>query len=272
MSEKAPELPPMPRYLQLMWGHEPSGRRGPRPTRTIHEIGAAAVALADREGLDAVSMKAVAAELGLTTMSLYRYVDSKDELTSVMIDLAYGDPDLAAVERGPWRRRVEAWARGVSAACQRHPWSADVTFNGPPITPNALGWMDSGLRALAPTGLTEQQKLSSLLALDGYVRNFFRTSRQLGVMPDADPEAGEAARTYGRRLAELVDPERFPALAGAQADFEDDDADFYETELAFGITLFLDGVEALDQRAGSADASDRRTSGAGSRTSREAGR
>ena len=62
----------LPRYLQLLWGRESAGRRGPKPGRTIQEIGAAAVAIADAQGLGAVSMKSVATALGLTTMSLYR--------------------------------------------------------------------------------------------------------------------------------------------------------------------------------------------------------
>ena len=100
----------LPRYLQLLWDREPEGRRGPKPGRSITEIGAAAGAIADADGLDAVSMKSVAAAVGFTTMSLYRYVDSKDELYAVMIDVAYGPPDLR-YERGEgWRERMARWA------------------------------------------------------------------------------------------------------------------------------------------------------------------
>ena len=84
----------LPRYLQLLWAREPSGRRGPKPGHTIEQIGAAAAAIADGHGLAAVSMKRVAEAIGLTTMSLYRYVDSKAELDAVMLDTAYGDPDM----------------------------------------------------------------------------------------------------------------------------------------------------------------------------------
>ena len=77
--------PELPRYLQLLWDREPEGRRGPKPGRTIQEIGAAGVVVADRDGLDGVSMKSVAAELGMTPMSLYRYVDSKEQLLEVML-------------------------------------------------------------------------------------------------------------------------------------------------------------------------------------------
>ena len=65
-----------------------------QPGRSIEEIGAAANAIADRQGLGAVSMKCVAEAVGFTTMSLYRYVDSKEELQAVMLDVAYGPPAL----------------------------------------------------------------------------------------------------------------------------------------------------------------------------------
>ena len=98
--------PPLPRYLQLLWDRAPGGRRGPKPGRTIQEIGAAGVVVADRDGLDGVSMKSVAAELGMTPMSLYRYVDSKEQLLEVMLDAAYGPADLSIVSSGPWRERL----------------------------------------------------------------------------------------------------------------------------------------------------------------------
>ena len=70
----------LPRVLQLLWGLDAPGRRGPKPALSLHQIGAAAVRIADAEGLGAVSMSRVAGELGYTTMSLYRYVESKDDL------------------------------------------------------------------------------------------------------------------------------------------------------------------------------------------------
>lgn len=237
----APTALPLPRYLQLLWGIEESGRRGPKPGRNIREIGAAAVALADRHGLEAVSMKAVAAELGLTTMSLYRYVDSKDELSAVMLDVAYGPVGDRLTHRGRWRTRTEAWARAVAEMCREHPWIVDLDLPGPPLTPHTIDWMEAGVRALAPAGLTRQQQLSSLLVIDGYVRDHVRMSVRFGLIG----EPTEDGRLYGARLAQLVDPSRFPLLSAAQGAFEDDDTDFFETELTFGLGLLLDGIGAM---------------------------
>ncbi|NED67083.1 helix-turn-helix transcriptional regulator, partial [Streptomyces sp. SID10244] len=90
-------------------------RRGPRPTLSVRDIGVAAVAIADEHGVEAASMKAIAATLGLTTMSLYRYVDSKDDVVEVMVDTAYGPADPGLTSTGTWRERLTAWALAAAA-------------------------------------------------------------------------------------------------------------------------------------------------------------
>ena len=111
----------LPRHLQLLWGLEPEGRRGPRPSRTIEDIGAAAAAIADIDGIAAVSMKRVAQALGLTTMSLYRYLDSKADLLAVMSDVAAGAPTVRFGPRWGWRRRLQSWAVGIADVRRAHP-------------------------------------------------------------------------------------------------------------------------------------------------------
>ncbi|AKU14944.1 TetR/AcrR family transcriptional regulator [Luteipulveratus mongoliensis] len=244
VAQSLDELPPLPRYLQLLWDREAPGRRGPKPGRSITEIGEAGVRIADRDGIDAVSMKSVATELGLTTMSLYRYVDSKEELNAVMVDVALGEPDFAVTARGRWRTRLEAWARAGAAKRRAHPWVVDIAVPGPPLTPNTIAWMECGLRAFANTTLGEQQKLSTLLAIDSYVTDHVRMSVQFGLL-GREHGGSEHADTYGLTLAQLIDADRFPSLTQAQSSFEDDDEDFFEAELSFGLKVFLDGVDVL---------------------------
>jgi AcrR family transcriptional regulator len=233
----------LPRYLQLLWDREEGGRRGPRPTHTIEGIGDAAVAIADREGLAAVSMKAVAEALGLSSMSLYRYLDSKDDLYAVMVDRAYGTADPQLTSRGSWRTRLEAWARATAAGRLAHPWIVEVPMSRPPLTPNVLSWTDCGLGAFDGVPLSAQQKLSSLLVVDGFVHNHVRQAMQMGLI-GATPEQTEE---YGASMAGLVEPSRLPFLHQAMSALRDDD-DFYETELAFGLALLLDGISALIER------------------------
>ena len=238
--------PPLPRYLQLLWDREATGRRGPKPGRTIQELGAAGVVVADRDGLDGVSMKSVAAELGMTPMSLYRYVDSKEQLLEVMLDAAYGPVDLAIVSTGPWRERLTRWAWALADALVRHPWISATPMTSPPLSPNIIGWTEAGARAFEGMALTNQQKMSSLLVVDGYVRSHVAMSVTMGFTatdaPPPDP--------YVTILPRLLDPERFPALLAASPAITDeqDDEDFFRDEMRFGLDLILDGIESLTHR------------------------
>jgi hypothetical protein len=106
-----------------------------------------------------------------------------------------------------------------------------------------LSWTDCGLRAFDDVPLNAQQKLSSLLAVDGYVHNHVRQAMQMGLI-GAPPEQTEL---YGARMTDLVERSRFPFLHEAMSALRDDD-DFYETELTFGLQLLLDGIAALIER------------------------
>ena len=234
----------LPRYLQLLWDREPAGRRGPKPGRTIHEIGAAAVALADAEGLPSVSMKSVAGALGLTTMSLYRYVDSKDELYAVMLDVGCGPPTVRYGRTG-WRRRLTAWTTAITDQRLRHPWMVEVVQQAPPVTPNLLAWTEAGLEALTAAALTNQQRLSILLAVDHWAHEHVRESLQMGLLRDAPDGAGA---TYERRIRELVDPVRFPLLTASAREALGDEENFFRSEFDAGLGLLLDGIEALVAR------------------------
>jgi AcrR family transcriptional regulator len=237
----------LPRYLQLLWGREPEGRRGPRPGRTIEEIGTAAVAIADRDGLEAVSMKTVARAVGFTTMSLYRYLDSKAELGAVMLDLAYGSPTFTYPADSDGRERISLWATEIAARRLEHPWSVELAQASPPLTPNVLSWTERGLDAFEATPLTSQEKLSALLAVDGWAQNHVRQSIQMGLVGPVEPDSPQG--DYVGLISRLIDPERFPHLATAGAEsLNDTDEDFYAEEFERGLGLLLDGIAALIAR------------------------
>jgi AcrR family transcriptional regulator len=238
----------LPDNVALLWGRRATARRGPKPALTVDEITRAAIELADAEGLGAVSMARVASQLGNATMALYRHVRSKDELIMLMADAALTDPpDLPADE--DWRADLMHWARAVLAAIRQHPWYARVPLSGPPIGPRNLAWFDRALGALANTGLDEGEKVVIVLGLLTIVHGEVRISTDLSTGFAEDPAAfGQ----YGKTLATLVDPGRFPALhkviaAGvftAEGGSEPDDTSF-----EFALTRYLDGVAAyLDRR------------------------
>ncbi|MBJ7289491.1 TetR/AcrR family transcriptional regulator [Williamsia sp.] len=234
----------MPRYLELLWERDTKVRRGPKPGVGIRDIGAAGVAIADRSGLDAVSMKAVGAALGMTTMSLYRYVDSKDELWMVMLDEAYGPVELHWAPGDGWRARADRWARALAASLVRHPWVVSVPMRQAPVTPHVLSWTEAGVRAFDGTALPAQEKMSSLLVLDGFVRNHVRQSLQLGAIA-SDGTASPDDGVYEATIEAVVDETRYPALLAAAREMRDGDGSgFYDDELDFGLGVLLDGLTA----------------------------
>jgi AcrR family transcriptional regulator len=246
MKESAEELP---RVLRLLWGFEEPNRPGPKPGLSITGIGAAAIRIADANGLGAVSMSKVAAELGFTTMSLYRYVNSKDDLYVVMIDEAFGEPELGGRPDGDWRERITAWAMSVREAMRRHPWILQVPLYEPPLSPKQLLWMEAGLQAFEGTPLTEQDRLSSIVLMNIYVRG--ATQLMADMFKNnaaAELTEQEADQIYGRRLARLAEPDRFPAIAATVASgFAEDDTTTTD-EFLFGLRTVLDGIDALIRR------------------------
>ena len=232
----------VPRVLRLLWELDEAPRPGPKPGLNIHAIAAAAVKLADADGLAAVSMAKVAAELGFTTMSLYRYVESKDDLYVVMLDEAYGVPDLGDGAGLDWREGLTVWATAIRDLLLRRPWILGVPVKEPPLAPNQMSWMEAGLQTLTDSGLTEQEKLSAILLVDVYVRGI----TQLAVhISDPGTSPAEADRIYGARLAALIDADRLPGVAAAFGSGSlTDGSDFTIDEFAFGLETVLDGIAA----------------------------
>lgn len=238
------------RSIELLWGMEPDRpARGPKPALSIEAIVAAAAALADREGLAALSMARIAKELGFTTMSLYRYVRSKDELLVLITDATMGRaPDMAGIS--DWRDGLTRWAEASRTSFLRHPWCLQVPITGPPVAPNSVGWLDAGLQALADTRLSEQEKASVVLLVSGFVRNEVGMQRDLATHDDQQLEPGAPrGGTYGDLLRLVVREEDFPALHRAvEAAAFDDDLEYGDEEFAFGLETVLDGVAALVER------------------------
>jgi AcrR family transcriptional regulator len=229
----------LPVSIEEAWGLRRRPRKGPKPGLDLDRIVGAAVKVAASEGLEAVSMGRVAAELGSSTMSLYRYVAAKDELLALMVDAAFDAPAAAASPGEGWRAGLSRWAWRYHDALRRHPWVLRVPISGPPVTPNQIAWLEDGLRSLGETGLIEPEKLSVILLVSGYVRNEATLAADLGA---ADQEI---MPVWGRQIARLTDRERFPALHAVLASdvvARDDDPD---DEFVFGLDRVLDGIDAL---------------------------
>jgi AcrR family transcriptional regulator len=228
----------LPPGIALAWGLNTQPKRGPKPGLSLERLVTAGIKVALTEGTGALSMSRIAKELGVATMSLYRYVSSKDELLTLMVDKALGTPPIPS-DQEDWRAGLTGWALGVRAAYRRHPWGLRVPITEPPLGPNNVAWLEAALHSLADTPLSEQHKVSSVLLISGYVRS----QAMLAADIDAASAAGPARLSYGRLLARLTDDGHYPSIhrvidSGAFDDGDDLDADF-----DYGLARILDGIE-----------------------------
>jgi AcrR family transcriptional regulator len=230
---------PIPPSIELAWGLRDRGARGPKPGLTLERIVQAGIGVAVAEGLDSLSMARVAGELGVGTMSLYRYVAAKDDLLMLMVDAALGPPPIP--DSPGWRAGLSAWAVTLRDVYRRHPWSLRVPISSPPLGPRNVAWLDNALTALAKTPLSEQEKLSSVLLISGFVRNALTLSADFGAGGAGEP----VMPGYGRLLARIADPQQFPALHRAIESGSLDDEDDIDTEFDFGLERVLDGIAVL---------------------------
>ena len=170
--------------LEVLW-------RGPSVMRSHglsrDRIVAAAIELADADGLGALSMARLAERLGSGTMSLYRHITNKDELVTFMLSAAAGPPPPSR-DDADWRVALSDWASALWDLYHRHPWILQTVAAGPPADPGQLAWLDAGLAALGGTGLAERDKLAAVMAVLHYVRGAAAIAIEAGQVDSADTQ------------------------------------------------------------------------------------
>ena len=236
----------IPASIAAAWGVRERPHKGPKPALNLPRIVAAAVRVADTEGLDAVSMGRVAAELGAAPMSLYRHVSAKEELLKLMVDAAWGDSPGPLAPGENWRAGLSRWAWALRAGARRHPWVVRIPISGLPIMPREIAWFEDALADMAGTGLTEARKASVIMLLSGYVRNLAATEADIAAAVAASGLGlDEWMASYPAMLGQLTDSQRFPALTAFIAAGVFDTFDDPDDEFIFGLDRILDGIEVL---------------------------
>ncbi|WP_234355281.1 TetR/AcrR family transcriptional regulator C-terminal domain-containing protein [Kitasatospora aureofaciens] len=214
----------------------------------------AAMRVADHEGLAALSMRRVATELGVATMSLYRHVPGKDELLRLMTDRVFGEQPLAAAPAPDWRTGLEEVSRLQWRIYRSHPWLAStMSFTRPVLAPDAALHTERAISALAGLGLSWEEMAQASVSLAaftcGLAVHFEREAQ-------AEQDSGMSAEEWMERLDDedrdrlMSDPERFPMFDALNRGPEIDlglDALF-----EFGLARMLDGVGALIAARGGA--------------------
>jgi DNA-binding transcriptional regulator YhcF (GntR family) len=217
----------------------------PRPVLGRAHVLRTAIAIADVEGLDAVSMRRLAAELGVGPMSLYRHVANKDELVTQMADEAFGEPRLPDPGPEGWRAKLELIARRQWALCRRHLWlPRAVSFTRPLLVPNMMAHTEWTLRALDGLGLPMTTRVREALTLHALV---LTAALSAADEVEAEQETGVPLDHWWlarrKRADELL--HRFPLLATVQEDTVSDLDGLFE----YGLARHLDGFAVLVARA-----------------------
>lgn len=218
--------------------------RSPRPQPlSIDRIVHAAMELADREGLEAITIRRLAAAVHASPMALYRYVASKDDVFELLVDAAYAEMVLPEHVRGQWRQDLRAAAIAIRATVNKHPWLPSLLAAGPSIGPHALLHSEFCLAALDGLGLD----ITTMMSIAGMVTGF---SVSFAASESAETELNQRSGTSeeDRRAAagpyierEVLASGRFPFLARWVMEGLDSDSD----ELFdLGLDCVMDGIEA----------------------------
>ncbi|WP_445525034.1 TetR/AcrR family transcriptional regulator C-terminal domain-containing protein [Streptomyces cyslabdanicus] len=202
---------------EVIWARPERAGRGPRPAYSRADVAAAAVHIADAGGLDAVSMRHVAAHLGCGTMSLYNYVPRKEDLYELMVDAVGGEHELWEPS-GDWRADMLRVAHQTRGLMHRHPWLPRLMSGIYGFSPNALRYLEHCLVCLDPLEVSYGTKMELVAMLNGvvttYVANELATAERARSLPWSEEEENAVRIAYlGGRIATGAYPRMARAFA-----------------------------------------------------------
>jgi len=235
--------PDLRRRSELLWEDRSRSTRGPKPAFTPDDVVQAAIQIAEADGLAAVTMHAVSAQLGYTTMAIYRYFPNKDALLDAIVDAAMGTPPRATEPRGDWRTDVARWAHAKRAMLCARPWLAELPFVAAPHGPNWLSWLEAVVDSLSRTGLSAADTGQMLSIIDGYTRGASDTAISLARARARGTSDAEWTAAVGADLGRAIGDARFPAFAALITAPSDGNPRTMEASFDFGLQRVLDGIE-----------------------------
>ncbi len=227
----------------VIWMRPARGSRGPQPSRDRDAIAGTAIAIADREGVAAVSMRRIAAEIGTGTSSLYRYFARKDDLLNLMVDgaLAGGESPSS----GDWRADMRDVAQGLRARFKRHPWLCSALAGKPTLGPNRMSALEQSLSHLEVTKLSLSERLLLIDTVTSYVRGFVASevadiaARAQSGLDDAQWVADQAeyAESFKRSGNYPLSARLFSALEKTKPEHRQSEG------FSAGLDIILDGIQ-----------------------------
>lgn len=241
------------RTLALLW-RDPAAvpRHGPARGLSLDTVVETATALADRDGVDALTMRQLARALGVAPMSLYTYIPGKAELLDLMLDAAYAAMPRTDTAGQPWRQRLAVIADENRAMYRAHPWAGTIATIRPPLGPGQMAKYEHELSALDGLGLSDVERDDCLAFLLTFVQ---ASARVEAAARDTQRDSGVSDEQWwaqaGPLLARIMDETRFPLAArvGAAAGTAHHSAHDPEHAYAFGLQRVLDGLSRLVDRS-----------------------
>lgn len=234
--------------IDLLWrDHRDAplgGSRGPRSRASTGDVVEAALLLADDQGLAAVTIRALGLALGVSTMSVYTHVGSRDDLLVLMADAAHARLALPSYRRAGWRTRVRRVADANLGLYRGHPWLLDVSDDRVVLGPGTIAKYDHELHALDPLELDDVTRDAALTWVLDFVRASARAQRP-------DPRREEMAEVWaewgGRLASYLGDDHPLAQRVGAAAGEAMNAAYSASHAWEFGLERLLDGLAGLDR-------------------------
>ncbi|SFS14531.1 transcriptional regulator, TetR family [Agrococcus baldri] len=236
------------RVVALAWGVAAAPQRGPKRELSHERIVETAIEIADAEGLPAVTMQRVAQSFGYTTMAIYRYVATKDDLHQLMLDAAFADLAPPAVT-GDWREGLGAWMGWLFEAYGAHPWVLDIPISMEALLmPSQMRLADAMLRTFRDLPATDGERLALLMSLSTFLRGM------AGIQRDIAHEGAEVSAATKALIREVATPASLPALQplidsgayfGEYPGESGASAEVTEEDFAIGFQVWMAGIAAV---------------------------
>ena len=198
----------------------------------------AALTLADREGVEALSMRRLGAELGVEAMTLYHHVGRKDDLLAAMVDMVVSEIELPPSELG-WKAALRTCAISAHEVLLRHRWAAQLILAPRGPDPAHLRYMDAILGTLRRGGFSAEMTHHAYHALESHIMGF--TLWEVGMNLGNDEDVRALAAAFLRELP----AGELPHLAEHVEQHTKPRDPESEDEFAFGLDLILDGLERI---------------------------
>lgn len=226
-------LSSVPQAILRAWGVLPAATKGPKPRWDLTQILETAVRLGDEDGIEAITMSGLAKALGSGTMSLYRYVESREDLLILAADHALGPG--RSLEGSAGKDRLRRWVWDLRRTYEEHPWLTSMPVGTEPLLPSYLRRLESGLACLDPIGVSGARAITVLTMLWTYTRGDVEQTTQLSAFAAGQP--GEINRLAASRVRALSGSAGLPRVLAALENDVDPKTDDEEFDAAIDLII-----------------------------------